>query len=133
MKKIVFAIIIGIALIFGGCGKKTISTQYSIGCQGYQYGSVQGSDWDNLQNYFSSHVDYNKLVSFESPSLAENDAKARQHLDEQLKRIDAEYVCSLLNGDDYLDYGIATINAGGDYRYIKVVRFNEYGTYELTY
>ena len=133
MKKIVFVVIVGIALIFGGCTKKLITTQYTIGCLGYQYGSVQGSEWDELQTYFSTNVEYNKQITFESTSLAENDAKARQLLDEQLEKIDTAYVCSLLHGGDYFDYGIATLNAGGDYRYIKMIRYNEWGTTELTY
>jgi len=132
MKKILFAVIVGAALLFGGC-KKMISTEYTIGCLGYQINAINGSNWDELQTYFSSHVKYNKLVTFESTSLAENDAKAKELLDEQLKLIDTEYVCSLIHGEDYFDYGIATINAGGDYKYIKVVRFKEYGTYEITY
>ncbi len=110
-----------------------ISTEYTIGCLGYQINPLHGSDWDEVQTYFSSHAKYNKRVTLESTSLAENDAKAKELLDEQLKLIDTEYVCSLIHGEDYFDYGIATINAGGDYRYIKVVRFKEYGTYEVTY
>lgn len=133
MKKIIFSIIVGAALIFGGCEKKMVSTQYTIGCLGYQINPIHGSDWEEVETYFSSHVKYNKLVTFESASLAENDAKARQLLDEQLKLIDTEYVCSLIKGEDYFDYGIATINAGGEYKYIKVVRFNENGVNELTY
>ena len=133
MKKIVFAIILGAVLIFGGCEKKMISTQYTIGCQGYQYGSPQGSDWEELQNYFSTHVKYNTLVTFESASLAENDAKARQLFNEQLEKIDTAYICSLLNSTDYFDYGIVTLTSNGEYRYIKVVRFTEDGTNELIY
>lgn len=131
MKKFVFVIIVGVAMIFGGCRHETFTTQYTIGCLGYQYGSAQGSDWEELQSYFTSHVEYNKLVTFESKSLAENDAKARQLMDEQLEKIDKEYVCSLLHSSDYFDYGIATMNAGGGYRYIKAIRFSESGTQEL--
>lgn len=131
MKKIVLVFIVGASLLFGGCRHETFTTQYTIGCLGYQYGSVQGSDWDNLISYFSTNVEYNKLVTFESMSLAENDAKAKQLLNEQLEKIDAAYVCSLLHSSDYFDYGIATLNAGGSYRYIKVIRFNENGTQEL--
>ena len=131
MKKIVLIFIVGAALLFGGCRHETFTTQYTIGCLGYQYGSVQGSDWDELQSYFSTHVEFNKLVTFESTSLAENDAKAKQLLNEQLEKIDAAYVCSLLHSSDYFDYGIATMNAGGGYRYIKAIRFRESGTQEL--
>ena len=131
MKKIVFVVIVGVALLLTGC-KKTITTQYTIGCLGYQLGSVQGSNWEELQSYFSSHVDYNKLITFESTSLAENDAKARQHFDEQIKKLDTAYVCTLLSSSDYFDYGIATLNASGSYRNIKVIRFSEKGTQVLT-
>ena len=119
MKKIIFSIIVGAALIFGGCEKKMVSTQYSIGCQGYQYGSAQGSEWEELLDYFSNHVEYNKLITFESASLAENDKKAKQLLNEQLAKIDTALVCSLLNSTDYFDYGIVTLTAHGEYRYIK--------------
>ena len=131
MKKIVFVFIVGAALLFGGCRHETFTTQYTIGCLGYQYGSAQGSDWDELISYFTTNVEYNKLVTFESTSLAENDAKAKQLLNEQLEKIDAAYVCSLLHSSDYFDYGIATLNAGGSYRNIKVVRFSENGAQEL--
>ena len=131
MKKIILFAIVGATLLFGGCRHETFTTQYTIGCLGYQYGSVQGSDWDELQSYFSTHVEFNKLVTFESTSLAENDAKAKQLLNEQLEKIDAAYVCSLLHSSDYFDYGIATMNAGGGYRYIKAIRFRESGTQEL--
>ena len=130
MKKIVFVIIVGVALLFVGC-KKTITTQYTIGCLGYQYGSVQVSDMEGLQSYFSSHVEYNKLITFESTSLAENDAKARQYFDEQIKKIDTAYVCSLLNNSDYFDYGIATQTKHGEYQYIKVMRFEANGAHLL--
>lgn len=133
MKKFAFFAIVCATLMLGSCRHETFTIDYSIGCIGYQYGSIQGSDWEELQTYFETHVDYNKTVSFEGKSMAEADAKARQYCDEQIKKIDADYVCSLLHGTDYFDYGIATINAGGDYRYIKVVRFKEYGTYEVTY
>ena len=131
MKKIAVVFIVGAALLFGGCRHEMISTQYTIGCMGYQYGSVQGSDWEELQSYFSTHVEYNKLVTFESTSLAENDAKARTLLDEQLEKIDAAYVCSLLHSSDYFDYGIATMNADGSQRNLKVVHFDENGMQEL--
>ena len=131
MKKIVLVFIVGASLLFGGCRHETVTTQYTIGCLGYQYGSVQGSDWDELLSYFSTNVEYNKLVTFESTSLAENDAKAKQLLNEQLEKIDAAYVCSLLHSSDYFDYGIATLNASGSYRYIKVIRFSENGTQEV--
>lgn len=131
MKKIVLVFIVGASLLFGGCRHETFTTQYTIGCLGYQYGSVQGSDWDELLSYFSTNVEYNKLVTFESTSLAENDAKAKQLLNEQHEKIDAAYVCSLLHSSDYFDYGIATLNASGSYRYIKVIRFSENGTQEV--
>ena len=130
MKKIVFVVIVGVALLLTGC-KKTITTQYTIGCLGYQLGSIQGTNWDELQSYFSSHVDYNKLITFESTSLAENDAKARQHFDEQIKKLDTAYVCTLLSSSDYFDYGIATQTKHGEYQYIKVMRFETNGSHLL--
>jgi hypothetical protein len=132
MKKIVLVLIVGFAVIFGGCNKKLVSTQYTIGCRGYQYIPIQESEWNELQSYFINNVEYDKLVTFESISLAANDAKARQLLNEELEKIDTTYVCSLLHGSDYFDYGIATLNANGSYRNIKVIRFSENGTQDLT-
>ena len=133
MKKIVLVFIVGASLLFGGCRHETYTTQYTLGCLGYQYGTIHDflSDWDELLSYFSTQVEYNKLITFESTSLAENDSKAKQFLNEQLEKIDTAYVCSLLHGIDYFDYGIATLNADGDYRYIKVIRFSENGKQEL--
>ena len=131
MKKIVFVAIIGVALLFGGCNKKLVSTQYTIGCLGYQYGSVEGSNWEELQSYFSSHVEYNKLITFESKTLVENDAKATQYFDEQVKKLDTAYVCSLMNASDYFEYGIATLNTNGGYRYLRLLRFDENGMTEI--
>lgn len=127
MKKLVIVAIALLSLCLAGCNDKKVNTQYTIGCLGYQYGSIQGSDWEELESYFSSHVDYNKVISFESKSLAENDAKAKQHFEEQLKKIDTAYVCSLIKSTDYIDYGIATLNINGSYRNLKVVRFQESG------
>lgn len=132
MKKIVLFFIVGATLLFGGCRHETFTTQYTIGCLGYQYGSAQGSDWDELLSYFSTNVEYNKLVTFESISLAANDAKAREYFDKQIQKVDTAYVCSLLHSTDYFDYGIATLNANGSYRNIKVIRFSENGTQDLT-
>lgn len=133
MRKIIFVAIVGVALLLGGCKRELITTQYSIGCQGYQYGSVHSTpeEWDNLQSYFSTHVDYNKLVTFESTSLAENDAKARAYFDEQIQKIEVDSVCSLLHDQDYFDYGIATHTAHGDYQMIKAMRFNSSGAHLL--
>ena len=132
MKKIVLFFIVGATLLFGRCRHETFTTQYTIGCLGYQYGSAQGSDWDELLSYFSTNVEYNKLVTFESISLAANDAKAREYFDKQIQKVDTAYVCSLLHSTDYFDYGIATLNANGSYRNIKVIRFSENGTQDLT-
>lgn len=131
MKKIVFVAILGVTLLFGGCNKKLVSTQYTIGCLGYQYGSAEGSDWEELQSYFSSQVEYNKLITFESKTLAENDAKATQYFDEQVKKLDTAYVCSLMNASDYFEYGIATLNTNGGYRYLRLLRFDESGMTEI--
>ena len=135
MKKIALLIVLSVTLLFGGCRHEIFTTQYTIGCFGSQSGSVQGSqeEWNELEAYFSNHVEYNKLVSFESSSLAENDAKARQLLNEQLVKTDTAYVCSLLHSTDYFDYGIATLNANGEYRFIRIVRFDENGIRDVTY
>ena len=130
MKKIVFVVIVGVALLFVGC-KKIITTQYTIGCLNYQSSSAYGSEWDELISYFSTTVEYNKLVTFESTSLAENDAKAREFFDEQIQKIDTAYVCSLLHSTEYYDYGIATQTKHGDFKYIKVMRFEANGAHLL--
>ena len=130
MKKIVFVAITFLALCLAGCNDKKVTTQYTIGCLGYQYGSIQGSDWEELEAYFKSHVAFNELVTYEGKSLAENDAQARQYFDEQMSKIDPEYICSLLHSSDFFIYGIATINAGGSYRIIKAMQVQENGMHE---
>lgn len=132
MKKIVFVAIAVAALCLGGCKDKKITTQYTIGCLGYQFGSPDESNWEAVDLYFQSHVDYNKIVEFEGISLAENDAQARAYYDEQMVKVDTAYVCSMLTGSDYFIYGIATLNASGDYRYIKAMKFQEGGAVEVT-
>lgn len=131
MKKIVFVALAVIALCMGGC-KDKVTTQYTIGCLEYQNGSTESTQWQALQDYFISHVDYNKLVSFEGVSLAENDAQARNYYDEQMKKIDNAYVCTMLSGSDYFVYGIATLNASGDYRFIKAMKYTPGGAMEVT-
>ena len=56
MRKIIFVAIVGVALLLGGCKRELITTQYTIGCLGYQYGSVRSGpeDWDDLESYFST-------------------------------------------------------------------------------
>ena len=49
MKKVLFAIVVCLSMVLTGCKDKTISTTYTIGCLEYQYGSVQGSEWNALQ------------------------------------------------------------------------------------
>ena len=133
MKKIVLFAIVCATLLFGGCKHETFTIDYSIGCMGYQSGSIQGTEleWNELVDYFETHVDYNKNVTFEGKSIAEADAKARDYYNEQLKKIDATYVCSLLHGNDHFDYGIKTLNANESDRYIKVMRFEENGAHEM--
>lgn len=131
MKKIVFVALAVIALCLEGC-KDKVTTQYTIGCLGYQNSSMGTTEWQVLESYFKSHVDYNQLVSFEGVSLAENDAQARAYYDEQMAKIDIPYVCTLLSGSDYFIYGIATLNASGDYRVVKAMKFMPGGATEVT-
>ena len=130
MKKIVFVVLAVVALCLGGC-KDKVTTQYTIGCLGYQHSTMGTTEWQVLENYFKSHVEYNQLVSFEGVSLAENDAQARAYYDEQMAKIDTAYVCTLLSGSDFFIYGIATLNASGDYRFIKAMKFMPDGATEV--
>ena len=131
MKKIVFVAIAALSLCFGGC-KDKVTTTYTIGCLGYLHSTMGATEWQALQEYFISHVDYNNLVSFDGVSLAENDAQARKYYDEQMAKIDIPYVCALLSGSDYFIYGIATLNASGDYRVVKAMKFMPGGATEVT-
>ena len=131
MKKIVFVAIAVLALFLGGC-KDRVTTTYTIGCLEYQHNSIGSTQWQVLENYFKTHVDYNNLVSFEGGSLAENDVSARKYFDEQMAKIDVPYVCTLLEGTDYFVYGIATLNSGGDYRYVKAMKFSQGGAVEVS-
>jgi hypothetical protein len=132
MKKIVFVAIAVVALFLGGCKDKKITTQYTIGCLGYQYGASGESDWEAVDPYFQSHVDYNKIVEFEGKTTAENDAQAVKYFDEQMTKIDTAYVCSMFSGSDYFIYGIATLYASGNYRFVKAMKFQEGGAVEVT-
>lgn len=132
MKKIVFVAIAVVALCLGGCKDKKITTQYTLGCLGYQYGSVEGSSWEDIESYFKSQVDYNKIVEFEGLSVAENDAQAIAYFDEQMAKIDTAYVCAMFSGSDYLIYGIATLYASGAYRFVKAIKFQKDGIVDVS-
>lgn len=131
MKKIVFVAIVCLSVVLGAC-HHNVTTQYTIGCLGFQHGTIEGSQWQTVEDYFKSNVEYNKLVSFEGTSLAENDKQARQFYDKQMEKIDKDYVCSLLSGSDYFIYGIATLNASGTYRFVKAMKFASDGATEIS-
>ena len=99
MKKIVVVAIACLSLVFGAC-KNNVTTQYTIGCLGYQYGSMEGSEWQAVEDYFKANVEYNTIVTFEGKSLAENDKQARDFYAEQMAKIDTAYVCTLISGTD---------------------------------
>lgn len=130
MRKIVFAAIVCLSVVLGACNQK-VTTQYTIGCVGYQSGSLEGSDWQAVEDYFKTNVEFNKVVSFEGRSLAETDKQARDFYDGQIAKVDTAYVCTLLGGTDYYIYGIATLNAGGNYRYVKAMKFQSSGVTEI--
>lgn len=94
-------------------------------------GSMEDTQWADVESYFSTHVEYNQHVVFEGKSLAENDAQAKELYQSQVEKLDKEYVCSLIKGGDYFIYGIATINMDGSYRIIKAMRFQEDGVTEI--
>ena len=112
MRKIVFVAIVCLSVVLGAC-KHSVTTQYTIGCLGYQYGNLNpnGSDWAELESYFKSNV--------------------KQLFNEQWAKIDTAYVCGLLFGSDYFIYGIATLNAGGDYRRIEAKKFTHNGVEDV--
>ena len=90
------------------------------------------SQWQELERYFADNVEYNKLVTFEGTSLAENDAQAKSLCNSQLAKIDTAYVCGLLKSSDYFIYGIATLNVSGTYRFVKAMKFHSGGTEEVS-
>ena len=49
MRKIIFVAIVGVALLLGGCKRELITTQYSIGCQGYQYAKARAYFDEQIQ------------------------------------------------------------------------------------
>ena len=131
MKKYVFAVVVCLSLVLAGCKDKTVTTTYTIGCLEFQHGSAQGSDWETLQSYFSSQVTYNKTVTFENKSLAENDNEALQLYNEQVAKLDKDSVCSLLAAPDFFVYGIAKINEDDTYKNLGAIKFTEQGATEL--
>ena len=118
------------SVILGACKEKTVITRYSIGCIGFHANSIDPTDWTTLENYFSSTVAFNKKVTFENSSEAENDWEAKNLYNEQIKKLDTAYVCSLLKEPDYYIYGIYTVNADGSYRILGAIRFDHNGTSE---
>lgn len=129
MKKVVIAVIVCMSLFLGACKDKTVSTTYTIGCLGFQFGA---SDWQAVQDYFSSNVAFNQLVTFENKTVTENDAEALAYFDKQMEKVDTAYVCTLLTGEDYYIYGIATLDQNNNYRYIKAIKFMKDGAEEVT-
>lgn len=128
MKKAVIAVMVCMSFFLGACKDKMVSTTYTIGCLGYQYSAVNpSSDWQAIQDYMSSNVTFNKLVTYENKTVTENDAEASAYFDSQMAKVDTAYVCSLLEENDYYVYGIATQNADGSYRYVKAMKFSENG------
>lgn len=116
------------SLLLGACKDKLVSTTYTIGCLGFQYSAVNpSSEWQAIEDYMSSKVTYNKLVTFDNKTVTENDAEASAYFDMQMAKVDTAYVCSLLKEDDYYIYGIATQNSDGSYRNIKAMKFSEDG------
>lgn len=131
MKKVVIAVIVCMSLFLGACKEKMVSTTYTIGCLGYQMGSVTPSDWVAIEDYFSSNVAFNKLVTYENKTTTENDAEALAYFNKQMEKVDVDYVCELLNEEDYYIYGIATLDQNDNYRYIKALKFKKEGVEEV--
>lgn len=128
MKKVIIAVVVCMSLFMGACKDKLVSTTYTIGCLGYQYSAVNPpSDLQAIEDYMFSTVTYNKLVTFENKTVTENDAEASAYFDMQMAKVDTAYVCSLMAGNDYYIYGIATQNTDGTLRYIKAMKFSENG------
>lgn len=131
MKKIVLAAIICISVILGGCKEETVvTTKYTIGNLGCNF-SPASENMQTLVEYFSSHVAYNKIVTFNNASLAENDHEALNYYNDQIAKLDTAYVCSLLEEHDYFIYGMATLKPDGTYRYIGAIRFEKSGTSDV--
>ena len=128
MKKVVIAIIVCSSLFLSSCKEKLITTKYTIGCIGYQSGSLDVTDWAAVESYMSSQVAYNKTVNFEGKSQSENDAQALQYYNAQIEKLDTAYVCSLIKGTDFLIYGIQTLNTDGSYKVIGAIQFQHDGT-----
>lgn len=135
MKKVVFAVVVCVSLILGACKDKTetdIETRYTIGCLGYQYTNIQNSDWQAIESYLDSNVAFNKQITFVGKSLSGNDAQAKLYYDEQMAKLDDDYICSLINGTDYYIYGIATLNSNGLYRFVGAKKYTAVGCQDVS-
>jgi hypothetical protein len=133
MKKVIFAAVVCMSLILGGCKEeKLISTKYSIGCLGFQYGSVEGSDWQAIEAYLKATVDFNKILVFEGHTQAENDAQAMARYEDQIDKLDNSLICSKLRDADYYIYGMYTNNADGSRRIMGAIKFTATGAEEIT-
>lgn len=124
MKKGIYLVILTISVLLFSCGKKEITTQYSIGCLGFSTSYLSDSQWQQLEDYLTSVASYNKVINFESKTISENDKKAADFFATQMESIDAGKVCSYIEEPDYFIYGIRTLNSDGSYRIIKAVKFD---------
>lgn len=119
MVKKIFLGILTVAFLLVSCKDKTITTQYSVGCLGFNTSAMSDSQWAALEDYLSKTVIYNKMVSYEGKDLSETDIQAVTMFYDQMKKIDTAYVCSLIQDPDNFIYGVRTLKADGTYRILK--------------
>jgi len=105
MKKLSIILLFFSAILLSGCGDKTVTNYYSIGCMTYG-GIMLYSDWDGFEECISSQVDYNQTLSFTSETKEENDAKAVAYFNEQAAKLNTDTLCTFIAPGDHIVYGV---------------------------
>lgn len=131
MKKIILAVVVCMAVVLGGCKEKLVSTTYRIGCLDFQYSASNVSGILAIEEYLKANVEFNKLVTFEGHTQSENDAQAIALYENQIAKVDKDFVCSQLHEAEYYVYGIGTKSADGEYHTLKGTKFTSTGVEEV--
>ncbi|MCR4964804.1 MAG: hypothetical protein K6A41_04030 [Bacteroidales bacterium] len=130
MKKLSVILLFFSAILLLGCGDKTVTNHYSIGCLAYT-GLMQYSDWDGFEECISSQVTYNEQLSFTSESKEENDAKAVAYFNEQAEKLETDTLCTFIAPGDQIIYGVGYSVSDSSFYILKGIVFSSTGTFEF--
>ncbi|MBO7491245.1 MAG: hypothetical protein J6T59_02270 [Bacteroidales bacterium] len=123
MKKLTSILLFFSILLLSGCGNKTVTNHYSIGCLTFK-GNLVYSDWEGFEAYISSLVDYNQTLTFTSESKEENDEKAVAYFNEQAAKLDTDSLCTFIAPGDYIVYGVGYSVSENSFYILKGLTFS---------